>query len=290
MKRIAIVTGANSGIGYETALVLAQEGIEVVLACRNEERATKAMQKMLDIQADLTLTFMPLDLNSKRQIDAFVAAFKSRYDHVDILINNAGVLWGKYQLTEDGFERMFGVNYLGHFYLTQQLLDMMPDAFSSRIVTVTSMSYRYGKIKLNDLQSEKKYNKMGSYAQSKLANLLFSMELNKRLRASGKKILSIAVHPGVVMNTNIVPNPFVRFFAKYMIGPFLSSIKQGARPTIEAALSNHIEGGALYGPIGLLEVFGKMGRSKKAAHYYDEMLATKLWDESEDLMHVSFSI
>ena len=290
MRRIAIVTGANSGIGYETALVLAQEGMEVVLACRNEERATKAIEKMHHVQSDLKLKFIPLDLNSKRQIDAFVKAFKAQYDHVDVLINNAGVLWGKYQLTEDGFERMFGVNYLGHFYLTQQLLDIIPDSFASRIVTITSMSYRYGKIKLDDLQSKKKYHRMGSYAQSKLANLLFSMELDKRLKASGKKILSIAAHPGIVMNTNIVPNPIVRFFAKYIIGPLLSSVKQGARPTIEAALSTHIKGGALYGPIGLLEVFGKMGESKKAARFYNQKLATALWDESEALMNVSFSL
>ncbi len=288
--RVAVVTGANSGIGYETALVLAQEGLEVVLACRNESRATKAIEKMLSVQDNLKLRFIKLDLNSKKEIDEFIKTFKSQYDHLDILINNAGVLWGKYQTTEDGFERMFGVNYLGHFYLTQQLLPIMPDSFASRIVTVTSMSYRYGKIKLDDLQSKKTYHRMGSYAQSKLANLLFAMELDKRLKASGKRILSIAAHPGVVMNTNIVPNPFIRFFAKYVIGPFLSSVKEGARPTIEAALSNHIEGGALYGPIGLLEVFGKIGTSKRAANYYDEKLAMSLWDESEDLMNVSFSL
>ncbi len=288
--RVAVVTGANSGIGYQTALTLAQEGLEVVLACRSEERAMKAIAKMKHVQDGLKLVFMKLDLNSKKQIDYFVDTFKQTYDHIDILINNAGVLWGKYQTTADGFERMFGVNYLGHFYLTNQLIDIMTDAFASRIVTVTSMSYRYGKIKLDDLQSKKKYHPMGSYAQSKLANLLFAMTLDKRLKASGKKILSIAVHPGVVMNTNIVPNVIVRFFAKYIIGPFLSSVKEGARPTIEAALSNHIPGGALYGPIGLFEVFGKIGTSKKAQTVYDEALANHLWQESEALMHSSFSI
>lgn len=288
--RVAVVTGANSGIGYETALVLAQEGLEVVLACRNEARATKAIEKMLSVQDNLKLNFIKLDLNSKQQIDEFVVSFKKQYDHLDILINNAGVLWGKYQVTDDGFERMFGVNYLGHFYLTQQLLNMIPDSFASRIVTVTSMSYRYGKIKFDDLQSKKSYHRMGTYAQSKLANLLFSMALDKRLKAADKRILSIAVHPGIVMHTNIVPNPIVRFFAKCIIGPFLPNVKRGARPTIEAALSNHIQGGALYGPIGLLEVFGKLGKSKKAATYYNETLALKLWTESEDLMDISFSI
>lgn len=287
---IAIVTGANSGIGYETALVLAQEGMEVVLACRSEERAMKAIAKMKSVKDNLKLSYIHLDLSSKKQIDDFVKAFRASYDHLNILINNAGVLWGKYQLTEDGFERMFGVNYLGHFYLTQQLIDLMPNESSSRIVTVTSMSYRYGKIKLDDLQSKKSYHRMGSYAQSKLANLLFAMELDKRLKASGKKILSIAAHPGVVMNTNIVPNPVVRFFAKYILGPFLSNVREGARPTIEAALSNHIEGGSLYGPIGLLEVFGKIGKSKRAEHCYHPDIAIKLWDESEALMHVSFGI
>ncbi len=288
--RVAIVTGANSGIGYQTALVLAQEGLEVVLACRSEERALKAINKMKDVQTNLKLSFIKLDLNSKKNIDTFVKSFKKQYDHLDILINNAGILWGKYQVTEDGFEKMFGINYLGHFYLTQQLLDMIPNSFASRIVTVTSMSYRYGKIKFDDLQSKKSYHRMGSYAQSKLANLLFAMELDKRLKASGKRTLSIAVHPGVVMHTNIVPNPVIRFFAKYVIGPFVSSVKEGARPTIEAALSNHIKGGALYGPIGLLEVFGKIGQSKRAATYYDEHIAHQLWDVSEALMNISFSI
>ncbi len=287
---VAIVTGANSGIGYETALALAQEGHEVVLACRNEERALWAIEKMRAVQDNLKLRFIKLDLSSKRHIDEFVIRFRTVYDHLDVLINNAGVLWGKYQLTEDGFERMFGVNYLGHFYLTQQLVALMPDSFSSRIVTITSMLYRYGKIDLEDLQSKKKYHRMGSYAQSKFANLLFAMELNERLKASGKKILSIAVHPGVVMSTNIVPNPIIRFLAKYIIGPFLSSAKKGARPAIEAALSNHIEGGALYGPIGLFEVFGKFGKSKRAHRYYDAKLAVKLWNKSEDLMNVSFSL
>lgn len=288
--RVAVVTGANSGIGYQTALTLAKEGILVVLACRNEERAHQAIQKMTSTQAHLKLMFIPLDLNSKKSIDNFVITFKKMYDHLDILVNNAGVLWGKYQKTEDGFERMFGVNYLGHFYLTHQLLPMIPDSSLSRIVTLTSMTYRHANIKFDDLQSTKKFKKMKAYSQSKLANLLFAITLNDQLKASGKKILSIAAHPGIVMQTNIVRHPILHFFARYFVGPIFSNVEQGARPIIEAALSHRIEGGCLYGPIGMFEVFGKVGQSKHAHHVYDQPTALRLWEQSEKLMDISFQV
>ncbi len=284
--KIAIVTGANSGLGYEVAKSLARKGANVIMGCRNLEKAEKAKNQILSEFPDVSIEIIQLDLSNLSSVRIFVAEFLKNYKNLDILCNNAGVMMTPYQKTVDGFELQLGTNYFGHFALTGLLIDILTKTENSRIVTMSSFGHKMGTINFDDLNSEKKYNRTKAYSQSKLANILFAYELQRRLEAAGKKVISVASHPGWT-RTKLQKN--VLIFR--MLNPFLSmKPPKGALPMLFAATDPEVEGGAYYGPGGLFEIKGypKKVESNDKSQNLDD--AKKLWEMSEKLTRVKYSI
>jgi NAD(P)-dependent dehydrogenase (short-subunit alcohol dehydrogenase family) len=288
--RRVVVTGANSGIGFEAAKVLAQRGAEVVVACRNRTRGEDAAAKIRDAGADGTPTVEDLDLAS---LDS-VAAFADRVgdEEIDVLVNNAGVMAIPRRETEDGFETQFGVNHLGHFALTGRLLDAVTD----RVVTVSSGLHERGEMDFADIQSEEEYDRWDAYAQSKLANLLFAFELDRRLRTAGSDLRSVGVHPGYA-DTNLqlrgpqADGSTVRLAMMKVANTVLAqSAAAGALPTLYAATTPDVEGGAYYGPGGLFDMRGPPERQDPAPQATDREAARRLWNLSESLTGVEFGL
>jgi len=291
-SQTAIVTGANTGLGYETALGLAKKEITVILACRNEQKAQQAQRDILDEVPDANIEIMLVDLSSLSSVRSFAQSFKQQFDKLDLLINNAGVMFPPYQQTEDGFELQFGVNHLGHFLLTSQLIDYMPDRPESRVVSLSSIAHRRGQIHFDDLQWQENYDKQDAYSQSKLACLMFGDELNRRLETSGKNILSVTAHPGISPTElgRHIP-PLLWYIFKYFVGPFLTHPpEQGALPTLQAALDTNVTGGDYYGPQGFREMKGKPGPANRADVAQNEEVAKKLWKVSEELTDCEFEL
>lgn len=282
--RVAIVTGANAGLGYETALELARKDMKVVLACRNPEKAEAARGKLLEAAPGAELDMRPLDLGSLADVRRFAADFRNRYASLDILVNNAGLMVPPYSLTEDGFESQFGVNYLGHYLLTSLLLDLMPDTPDSRIVTLSSIAHRFGRINFDDLQWEKKYSKWPAYGQSKLACLMFAVELQRWLENNGSKVLSVAAHPGS-SRTELQRNLGILNDLFHTIKPpvLSQSAAKGALPTLLAALGPNVKGGEYYGPGGFLEFTGEPEHARKSKTLSDTRTAARLWEVSGQL-------
>lgn len=282
--RVAIVTGANSGIGYETARVLAERGAQVVLACRNSGKAREASDAILALHPDARVAFLPLDLSSLESVAGFAARFREEYGRLDLLINNAGVMMPPLGRTKDGFELQFGTNHLGHFALTAKLIDLVNDAPAGRVVNVSSMAHRMGQVDFANLNAEQGYNKLAAYGQSKLANLHFTYELERRLRAARQRTLAVAAHPGWT-STNLQRTTgwiraFNPFFGMQPLG--------GALPTLRAATDAEVEGGTYWGPSGLFELRGAPRRVASSKRSHEEKIATKLWYVSEELTGVRF--
>lgn len=283
--RIVIVTGANTGLGYETTLSLAKKGAKVVMACRNLKKASAAKDKIKQQVPSADLELMEIDLSSLDSVRNFAANYTSKFDRLDLLINNAGVMTPPYTKTEDGFELQFGANYLGHFLLTGLLLDTLVQTANSRIVTLSSIVHKNGKINFDDLQSEKKYAPSAAYAQSKLACLMFTYELQRRLEKSGHQTISVGAHPGIA-TTELSRNlPRVLFYLlRYTIAPLLThSPAKGAEPTILAAIGE-AKGGDYFGPTGYKEFKGKAGKVTSTDLSKDEKVANRLWEVSEKLV------
>jgi NAD(P)-dependent dehydrogenase (short-subunit alcohol dehydrogenase family) len=283
---LAIVTGANTGLGYDTALALAGKGCAVVLACRNMDKARKARLEILKPFPKATIECLSLDLSSQQSVRAFVTAFTENYDKLDLLINNAGIMMPPFSLSEDGFESQLAANYLGHFALTGLLLPLLTRTPNSRIVSLSSLAHNWGGIRFDDLNFARGYNKRAAYGQSKLACLMFAYELNRRLRATGSKTLSVAAHPGVAA-TNLAQH-FPRFMSALfpLVG---QSAANGALPTLYAALGEDIEGGDYCGPQSLQQMRGapiKVGSNKASR---DEAAAARLWALSEQLTGVRYA-
>lgn len=290
--KIAIITGANTGLGYETTLGLAQKEVKVIMACRNERKAENAKSQIKETLPDADLDIQMLDLSSLSSVHAFAEYFKHKYDKLDLLINNAGVMYPPYSKTKDGFELQFGVNYLGHFLLTALLLDHMPDTSDSRIVTVSSKAHESGIIHFDDLQFEKKYSRQDAYAQSKLACLMFADELDRRLQSKGKNLLSVSAHPGVSITDlgRHIP-AYVYVPMKYTVMRLIShSPQKGALPTLLAALDPNVQGGDYYGPQGFMGLKGEPGKAKRSKEALNIKTAQKLWEVSEQLTSQPFSI
>lgn len=291
--RIAIVTGANTGLGYETALNFAKKDMTVIMACRNQAKAEKAKA---DIEAEVPgsdLDFLPIDLTDLSSVRSFTKAFREKYDRLDLLINNAGIMFPPYGKTVDGFESQMGANYFGHFLLTALLLEQMPDRAESRVVSLSSGAHRAAKgINFEDLQSEKSYSKFGAYAQSKLACLMFSDELQRQLLQAGKKILSVSAHPGMSPTELARYMPMYQLmFLRVTVAPFfMQGVEQAALPTVMAALGGGVQGGEYFGPQGMLELKGKPGRVGKAGSVEDLEAAKRLWEVSEELTGCEFPI
>lgn len=284
--KTAIVTGSNTGIGFEAAFALAAAGARVVLACRNQEKAAEARARIEAESPESRVEIASLDLSSLESIRAFAEAFRSRHDALHLLINNAGVMMPpKRQETADGFEIQFGVNHLGHFALTGLLLDVIANTPGARIVNVSSQAHRRGKIDFADPNwQNRSYKRIGAYGQSKLANLLFTFELQRRLDDAGVDAMAMAAHPGWTATDLQRHTPSFNFLNRF----FAMKTAQGALPTLRAAVDEDVEGGEYFGPNGFYEMRGfpvKVGSTKRSRSAED---AAKLWAISEEMTGVRF--
>lgn len=271
--KTAIVTGANSGMGLATAVDLARKGIHVVMACRNEEKGKDALEEARKKSRSSHIVMMLLDLASLQSIRDFAVEFKSRYDRLDILINNAGVVTPKRRETKDGFELQMGVNHLGHFLLTNLLLEQLKESEDGRIVIISSGAHKWGNIHFDDPHLEKGFNIFKGYGQSKLANILFMKELDKRLRTTN--VTANAVHPGAV-STGLGIDRETGFGQRIvrLLSPFFQTPAEGANTAVHLAMDSHlrhVSGKYFYN-------HDKAVISKRAE---DEMLARRLWEWSE---------
>jgi NAD(P)-dependent dehydrogenase (short-subunit alcohol dehydrogenase family) len=294
--RVAVVTGANTGIGYQAASVLAYRGAHVVLAVRDMEKGNTALSRIVAAGGQgarkIDVTLQALDLTSLDSVRTAADALRSTYPRIDLLINNAGVMLTPKQTTKDGFELQFGTNHLGHFALTGLLLDHLLPVRGSRVVTVSSMGHRLrAAIHFNDLQWERSYNRAAAYAQSKLANLLFTYELQRRLNGADRATIAVAAHPGS-SNTELTRNlPRIIKPVADVFGPLLfQSAAMGALPTLRAATDPDVRGGQYYGPDGFGEQRGHPKVVGSSAKSHDEGLQRRLWTVSEELTGVSFPV
>jgi NAD(P)-dependent dehydrogenase (short-subunit alcohol dehydrogenase family) len=293
--RVVVVTGSNTGIGYHTAAVLAYCGAHVVLAVRNLEKGNTALSRIVAASPRADVTLQELDLSSLDSVHTAADALRSAYPRIDVLINNAGVMWTPKRVTKDGFEMQFGTNHLGHFALTGLLLDHLLPVRGSRVVTVSSMGHRLrASIHFDDLQWERRYDRVAAYGQSKLANLLFTYELQRRLSArpgAKKSTIAVAAHPGG-SNTELTRNlPAIIRPAANLLGPILfQSAQMGALPTLRAATDPAVQGGQYYGPDGFGEQRGHPKLVNSSAQSHDEDLQRRLWTVSEELTGVTFPV
>jgi NAD(P)-dependent dehydrogenase (short-subunit alcohol dehydrogenase family) len=294
--KTALVTGANSGLGLETSRALASRGAHVILACRGADKAQAAMASIRERVPNASLEALSLDLSNLLSVRAAATAFKAAHATLDLLINNAGVMTLPYGKTRDGFEMLFGTNHLGHFALTGLLLDVLRATPGARVVTVSSVAHKSGRLALDDLHWERrKYSRGGAYGQSKLANLMFMLELDRRLRRAGIDVLSVAAHPGYAA-TNIVfggsaatPSPLRRIWNRLAaIGNLMLAqpAALGALPTLYAATAPGMSGGEYVGPHGPLEFRGYPVVVRPARHALDEGAAKRLWALSEEMTGV----
>lgn len=284
--KVAIITGANSGIGFETALQLAQKDASVILACRRSDAGEKAKADILKRYPTARVIVMVLDLSRLAEVRKFAEDFRSRFKRLDLLINNAGIMMSPYEETEDGFENQLATNFIGHFALTGLLMSLILSTSDSRIVTLSSLSYKWAPINFDDLHFKKGYDKKKAYGQSKRACLVFAYELNRRLSASGKSARSMAAHPGL-SKTNLD-----RYFPA-LIRPlgvlFLQSPKKGALPTLYAGLHQDLTGGEYIGPDGFQELRGFPKVVDSDSDTKDQKIAAKLWKVAEELTGIHYS-
>jgi NAD(P)-dependent dehydrogenase (short-subunit alcohol dehydrogenase family) len=293
--KLALITGANSGVGFQAALELARAGAHVILGCRNLDKANSARQRILAQVPAAQLEPAALDLASLASIRTFAATFLAQQRNLNLLINNAGVMaLPTRQLTADGFELQIGTNHLGHFALTGLLLPAILTAPSARIVTVSSIAHRGGRIRFDDLNWTHGYKPWPAYRQSKLANLYFAFELARRLRASHPNVASIAVHPGVAKTNLFAAGPGQKKNLQGILAPLIISIfgqseAQGALPTLYAATAPQAEAGHFYGSGGFREMRGYPADVRAEAQAYDETAAARLWNLSEELTGVHYA-
>ncbi|MEN8160151.1 MAG: oxidoreductase [Myxococcota bacterium] len=283
--RVAVVTGSNSGIGYETARALAARGAHVVLACRNEAKGRDAEERIQRTVAGAEVRFEPLDLGSLDSVRAFAEKLVAGEPRLDLLINNAGVMMPPYGRTADGFETQLGTNHLGHFALTGLLFEPLRRTPKARVVTVSSLAHFAGRIAFDDLQSERRYSPTLAYGQSKLANLLFTRELQRRFEAAGIDALAAAAHPGST-RTELQRHSGMM---EAIVRVFSQSAPEGALPTLYAATAADVRGGEYFGPSGFMGCLGPPGRARSTARSRDAELARRLWDVSEQLTGVRYA-
>lgn len=285
--RVAIVTGSSSGIGYETARVLAEKNATVIIAVRNLQKGKTATVKILGQHPNADVKVMELDLANLESVRKFAGEFKKNFDRLDLLINNAGVMMPPYSKTADGFELQFGTNHLGHFALTGLLFDLIKGTPGSRIVNVSSGAHNYGDLEFDDLNWEKRsYKKMKAYADSKIANLYFTYELQKRVERNRGNPLVTAAHPGWTSTELQRHAGLIRFLNHF----FSQDITMGALPTLYAAVDADVKGGDYYGPSGWREMKGYPKKVESNELSHNQEIARKLWEISEELTGVKFNI
>lgn len=287
--KTVFITGANTGIGYDTARVLADRGAKILLGCRSESRANEAIAKIKAINKHADVTWVPLDLASLASVKE-AADQVNQEPRLDALVNNAGVMMPPKEVTSDGFELQFGVNHLGHFALTGHLIDKLKDQPGARIVNVSSLAHRQGSIEFDDIHSDKSYNRMQRYGMSKFANILFTYELQRRLEAANSPAISIACHPGgsnTELGRHIPPLLALLFIPLSLI---MNSSAEGALPTLMATTDAGVGGGDYFGP-------KKWGEMAHSAHQVDtipsskdEAVAKRLWELSSELTGVQYTL
>jgi NAD(P)-dependent dehydrogenase (short-subunit alcohol dehydrogenase family) len=289
--RTAVVTGANTGIGFEAAAVLAQRGAVTVLACRDTGKAERAAARLTAATPKAAVSVVRLDLASLDSVREAAAQIRASHPRIDLLINNAGLMMPPRGSTADGFELQFGTNHLGHFALTGLLLDTMLPVPGSRVVTVSSNGHRAGRIDFADLQSERRYGRVSAYAQSKLANLMFTYELERRLRAAEAATIALAAHPGTASTELVrhIPGP-LRAAYGVVEGMFSQSATMGALPMLRAATDPAAHGGEYYGPSGFGQMMGYPVGVSSSRRSHDEQAQRRLWAESERLTGVTFPV
>jgi len=285
--KLVVVTGSNTGIGYHMALTLADKGADVILACRNEEKAELAKAKMLKTSPGANITVQLLDLADLVSIEGFANRMKKSHKHLDLLINNAGVMIPPKSITKDGFELQIGTNHFGHFALTSHLMPLLSAAKAPRVVTLSSIAHWSGRIDFEDINGEnKKYDKWGMYSQSKLANLLFALELDRRLKAAGSHIESLGSHPGYSA-TDLQRHSMAWRLLNPLFG--IAPVK-GAAPTLYAATESDALIHRYWGPVGSLEARGWTGKAKITDRAADEDVARRLWEMTEKITGIQFEI
>ena len=292
--KIIVVTGGNSGLGYESVKAFASKGAEVILASRSTEKGEEARAEILKAVPEGKIKVMQLDLGDLESVRNFASAFKKSHKKLDVLLNNAGIMMTPYFTTKDGFEGQLGTNHLGHFALTGLLLDTMLKTKGARVVNVSSGAHKRGEVDFNNLQFEngRDYSPMKAYGRSKLSNLLFTYELQRKLEAAKKDTIAAAAHPGVAM-TNLARHMEGRFLFK-ILTPLFKRMAQdqamGALPQIRACVDPEVKGSEYYGPDGKREYKGYpvVVPSNEASHNLGD--AARLWEESEKLTGVRFEI
>lgn len=290
--KLALVTGATGGLGYETALELARAGADVVLTGRNAAKGSDALARIRAEVPKARVSYEDLDLSALGNVKAFAEAFGQKHDKLDILVNNAGVMAPpSRETTRDGFELQFETNYLSHFALTARLLPLLRSAPAGRVVPLASVAARQGKIDFANLQAQRSYNPMSNYSQTKLACLMFGFELQRRSDANGWGISSVTAHPGV-SHTNLINNGMgassAGGFAWRYLGFLFQPVPQGALPTLFAATDPAAKPGGYYGPQGFFEMRGEVGEAAAPGQSLDLSVARRLWDVSEELSGVRF--
>lgn len=282
--KVVIITGGNSGLGYESAKALSQNSAEVIICARTNEKGELAKQNILNHNPNAKLKAMVLDLMDTSSIYKFVEDFKAEYDRLDILMNNAGIMMTPYKLNPDGYESQMTTNYLGHFLLTILLSDLLKSTPGSRVINVSSLAHSYGNIDFSDLffKNRKKYRPAKAYGRSKLANLLFNLQLQKLFESKNFDTIAVAAHPGA-SHTNL-GNHLVGKFLYRLLWPVVKIATQtplkGAFSQLRAATDPEVKGGEFYGPKGIMQLSGAPGLVKAKKHAYDFETAEKLWNET----------
>lgn len=282
---IAIVTGANSGIGYEVTLGLIKKGFEVIMACRNIQKAEEAKVKILQQYPTAKINPMRIDTSSLKEVKKFAEQFKSQYQNLHLLINNAGIMMSPNKVSEDGFENQFATNYIGHFALTGLLLPILTNTAGSRIISLSSLSYKWSEILFDDFHFKKGYSKTKAYGQSKRACLMFAFELQRRLSAACYDTLSIAAHPGL-SKTNL--DQYYPALIRPLGNLFLQPAAKGALPILFASLDKDLKGGEFIGPDGFQQMRGYPTIVEADEYSNNKEVAKRLWTESEKMTSVFY--
>src|SRR5260370_23496312 len=286
--RLAVVTGANTGLGFETARVVAARGASVVLAVRDTDKGKRAAARIAGAAPGADVTVQPLDLASLDSVRAAAGELRARHPRIDLLVNNAGVMFTPRQATPDGFELQLGTNHLGPFALTGLLLEQMLPVPGSRVVTVSSLAHRIGaRINFDDLQSQRSYRLVAAYSQSKLANLLFTYELARRLSGAGTTI-AVAAHPGLSATELTRHSPAIAAFVYARL--ISQNPAMGALPTLRAATDPGVLRGQDYGPPGPLGARGYPKPAQSSRQSHDTALQHRLWTVSEHLTGITFPV
>lgn len=293
-NKTIIITGGNSGLGFEAAKAFTSKGAEVVISSRSLTKGEEAKKEILLNTTDAKITVMELDLCDFQSIRNFAAGIREKYKGIDVLLNNAGIMLAPYEITKDGFEIQMCTNHLGHFALTALLKDLIISNPGSRIVNVSSMAHKQGEMDFDDLffQNKKGYSSMKAYCRSKLANLLFTYEIQRRFEAKDIKCIAVAAHPGV-SQTNLsrfVEHKLIFKILEPLMRLIIQNSSMGALPLIRAAVDPGVKGGEYYGPGGFAEFSGHPVRVKSNKRSHNTEDAKKLWEMSEKACGINFEI